>query len=195
MGYRLWLLGLLMLLLTQSALWIPAPRVVMAAPGTTVLAVDGSIAFQSAPISLAVSVRNVQQLGAATIVVQYDPAVLAPTGCRRGDQFGLGLCNLSLDLNGDGTFDAVRFNALAISGVTVAADALVPLALIDWKAANQDAVGTTTTLTVTIDTLTDGDGVPISAVAQNGKVTILPVASPTITPPSVHPIFLPLVKL
>lgn len=155
--------------------------------GATVTAADGSVAFQPAPVSLAVTVGDVQKLGAATIVVEYDPAVLKPISCQRGSQFGIGLCNLTLDLDGDSTFDAVRFNAISITGVTVGPESTAPLAQISWQAVSAGSVDSTTILTVTIDTLTDVDGIPIPAVTQNGRVTLLPAPAPA------PRIFLPLV--
>lgn len=166
--------------------WHSSTAAMMLRPAAaTVTAVDSSIAFHAAPVSLAVTVGDVQDLGAATIVVAYDPAVLTPTGCRRGESFGFGLCNLAVDLDADGTNDAVRFNVLALSGVTVSPDAAAPLATIDWRAISQAAIGTSTPLTVTIDTLTDSAGIPLPASAQNGSVTVLPAP--------IYTLFLPLI--
>lgn len=178
---------LLLALLTQGA-WSGLAAAMQNRPaGARVTAADGSIAFQSAPVSLGVTVSDVQNLGAATVLLAYDPTVLTPTACQRGSQFGFGLCNLQIDQDDDGTFDAVRFNVLSLSGIAVDADSKADLALISWQVIAESAIGATTPLTVTIDTLADIDGIPISAGAQNGTVTILPAPTP------VPPVFLPLV--
>ena len=182
------LISALLLALLASGAWTGLALAMQHRPaGATVAAADGAIAYQAPPVSLAVTVSDVQNLGAATVLLAYDPAVLTPTACQRGSQFGFGLCNLQVDQDDDGTFDAVRFNVLSLSGITVDADSKADLALISWQVSAETAIGTSTPLTVTIDTLADTNGIPISAAAQNGAITILPAPTP------VPPVFLPLV--
>jgi carbohydrate-binding DOMON domain-containing protein len=126
-------------------------------------------------------VTCVQKLGAASVLVGYDPASLKPVACQRGPAFDVSVCNPRYDRDGDGTADAVLFAVLSLNGVSVT-DTAVPLANITWQAiaAVQDA--RVTALTVEVKTFTDADGSPLAHTAQDGQITLLPAPPPTLTP-------------
>ena len=64
-------------------------------------------------ITLPVTLSDAANVGTASAVVQFDPAVLSPVACKKapGSAFGSGTCNLHFAAN------AVKFNALAAAGV------------------------------------------------------------------------------
>lgn len=180
----------LIVLLAASLTAVPSTPITAADP-PAVVAAAGSSLTSGAPGPSAVfpiTVTGVQNLGAATVVVGYDPARLKPVACQRGPAFDVGVCNRSYDRNGDGTADAVLFAVLSLNGVSATGSA-VPMANITWQAVaavqNQEA----TVLTVEVRTFTNTDGFPITYTTQDGQITLLP-------PPVVNErrIYLPLVS-
>lgn len=133
---------------------------------------SGSILQAGSPITLPVEAGQVQDLGAATVVVGYDPAVLTVAGCRRNPAFNVGLCNTDFDRNDDGTPDAVHFNLVSLDGLS-APDG-TPLSLVDigWIVDGSPDPGSAIILEVEVPTFTDTDALPISVSAENGQVMI-----------------------
>ena len=126
-----------------------------------------------------------QGLGAATVVVGYDPAVLEVAGCRPNPEFDLGLCNPQFDRDEDGEPDAVRFNVVSLEGLSAADDAPLNLADITWAVVGRPEVGTVSTLEVEVLTFDAWDATPIDVSAENGQVTVVAGA--------LHMVFLPLI--
>lgn len=141
---------------------------------------SGDLPLGGATTVLPVNVSNVQNLGAATVMVAYDPAQIVPVQCQRNPGFASGLCNLQFDQTGDGIADTVRFNVISISGVSVAADAQLPMVSISWQATGTAALASSTTLSVTVLTFTNAQGIALPVSAQSGVITF--VAAPTVTP-------------
>ena len=135
-----------------------------------------------------VTVTDVQKLGAASVLVGYDPASLKPVACQRGPAFDVGVCNRNYDRNGDGTADAVLFAVLSLNGVSTT-DTAVPLANITWQAVAAVQDERTTALTVEVRTFTDTDGRPLTYTTQDGQITLLPPP-----PPTIRRTYLPLVS-
>ena len=81
---------------------------------------SGSILQGRGTVTLPVEALGVQGLGAATVVVGYDPAVLTVAGCRPNPEFDLGLCNPQFDRDEDGKPDAARFNVVSLEGLSTA---------------------------------------------------------------------------
>ena len=133
---------------------------------------SGTILQPSHPITLPVEAAQVQNLGAATVVVGYDPAVLTVAGCQRNRAFDVGLCNTTYDRDDDGTPDAVRFNLVSLGGLSTTDGNALRLADIAWRVAASPSPGTIIMLEVKVPTFTDTDGFPISVSAENGQVTV-----------------------
>jgi hypothetical protein len=133
-----------------------------------------------------VTVTGVQKLGAASVLVGYDPARIKPTACQRGPAFDVGVCNPSYDRDSDGAADAVLFAVLSLNGVSVT-DTPVPLANITWQAIAAVQDESVTALTVEVRTFTDSDGKPLARATQEGQITLLP-------PPPVKRLYLPLMQ-
>lgn len=162
------LLAAIVISLTTSA------RVISAAPTDSAVVRAGTVSIPPGEsiIALPVEVLNVQNLGAATVVVSYDPAVLAVNDCRRGSAFDYGICNTEYDQDGGGVSDAVLFNVNALSGVTATAE--IPVTLVDlvWELGESEP-GVTSTLELEVRTFTDVEGVPISVSPQNGQIAVI----------------------
>jgi hypothetical protein len=157
---------------------------ITSADGTAVVAAASGSLTSGAPGPSAVipiTVTDVQKLGAATVVVGYDPARIRPVACQRGPAFDVGVCNRNYDRNGDGTADAVLFSVLSVNGVSTTG-AAVPLANITWQAVMAVPGETTAALTVEVRTFTDTDGSPLTYATQDGQITLLPPLPPTMTP-------------
>jgi hypothetical protein len=103
-----------------------------------------------------------ETLGAATIEIQYDPAVVDPAGCNAdpGNLFDLALCNT------DAGPGLVSFTAISAVGVT--GDPL--LAEITFQAIGDP--GDNSPLTLTPTTFADPSGQPISVNVVNGQINI-----------------------
>ena len=160
----------------------PAP---ITAPDVTplVAAASGSLT-SGAPGPSAVfpiTVTGVQKLGAASVLVGYDPASLKPVACQRGPAFDAAACNCSYDRDDDGTADAVYFAVISSNGVSATGTAVL-MANITWHAVAAVPDQSVTALTVEVRTLTDTDGVPMSYTTQDGQFTLLPPPRRTYLP-------------
>lgn len=170
--------------------WSPTPLQSMAANSAIVSAASGTIAASAGITTiLPVNVSNVTDLGAVTVVLGYDPARLKPVAYKRNvDLFNLGFANLAYDHNQDGVADSVKFNVGALNGVDVPEGTVAALADITWQVTGTVSVGVTTVLSVTVETFTDSQALPLAFGVQNGTVTFVtpPTATVTPTPTSSH---------
>jgi hypothetical protein len=183
--WRLWLAACALSLLVYGAAHAERAGQRAGAPASAsaiVAAAGGTIGPDRAPLALPVQVSAVQSLGATTVQVDYDPALLRATGCQRNLVFDVGLCNMAVDRNGDSVPDAVRFNVVSINGVSVGATP-IPLAQITWTSAATTTGEITTTLHVAVLAFTDADGAPLPVTPVDGQITIaaLPTSTPTST--------------
>jgi hypothetical protein len=124
-----------------------------------------------------VDAYDVEGLGAATLIVGYDPSILEATSCVRGSEFDFGLCNMEYDRDDDGTADSVRFNVVSIGGVSSSSD--VPLNLVTIVFEGIGGAGARSAIELEVITFTDTDGKPIQSAAENGRVEIGHAPSPT----------------
>ncbi len=145
----------------------------MAIDGAVVRAGSGVILQDEGTITLPVEAIGVQNLGAATVMVGHDPAVLRVAGCQRDPAFDLGLCNPQFDRDDDGLPDAVRFNVVSLEGLSAVEEAPLNLADITWAVVGEPDVGTVTTLEVEVLTFSDSGTIPISVSAENGQVSVV----------------------
>ncbi len=131
---------------------------------------------------------NTPQLGAATVLITYDPASVRPAACRRNTAFDVGLCNTAYDHNADGTADAVLFNVVSLQGVSAGA---TPVTLVDitWQATAGVQPPAYTDLGVQVETFTDVNATPFAVTTQGGRITIEEGSAP----PPMHSLYLPLV--
>jgi hypothetical protein len=183
-GSYWWPFGALLMVLLAAALTAGPPTPTTAGASLAVVAAAGGALTSGAPGPSAVfpiTVTSVQKLGAASILVGYDPASLKPVACQRGPAFDVGVCNRSYDRDGDGTADAVLFAVLSLNGVS-ATDTAVPLANITWQAVAAVQEEKVTVLTVEVRTFTNTDGVPMTYTTQDGQITLLTPPPPTMTP-------------
>jgi hypothetical protein len=167
-----------------AALTEGSPVPITAADMTPLVAAASGSLTSGAPGPSAVfpiTVSDIQKLGAATVVVGYDPASLKPVACQRGPAFDVGVCNRTYDRDGDGTADAVLFAVLSLNGVSTTGTA-VPLANITWQAVTAVQDERVTALTVEVRTFTDTDGRPMNYTTQDGQITLLPPLPATKTP-------------
>ncbi len=146
----------------------------------TVSQASGELPLSGATRIFPVNVSNVQNLGAATVRVAYDPAQIIPVAYQRNPAFPTGFHNLHFDQNGDGTADTVRFNVIATDGISVTTGAQLPMASITWQTTGTTTLAASTILSVTVDTFADAQGIAMPVSAQNGVITF--VAAPTETP-------------
>jgi hypothetical protein len=123
-------------------------------------------------ITLPVEALAVQNVGAATVEVAYNPAQVENAGCQPNSAFDIRLCNTALDRDGDGAADAVGFTEISMDGLSAAGDEPLNLADITWTVDGGLAVGTVITLGLTVSTFTDVDGIPFSIGVQSGRITI-----------------------
>ena len=139
--------------------------------GAVVRAGSGVILQDGGTITLPVETIEVQNLGAATVMVGYDPAVLQVAGCQRNPAFDFGLCNSQFDGDDDGLPDAVRFNVLSLDGLSAGQETPLNLVNITWALVGRPDVEIAIT-PVEVLTFTDPDGIPIGVSAENGQVTV-----------------------
>jgi uncharacterized repeat protein (TIGR01451 family) len=104
-------------------------------------------------------------LGAATIEIRYDPAILDATACSVNTTSFSGVCNPNYDNDGVNP-DSVRFTVASVSGAS--GDSL--LANVTFLA--KGAAGSSSALDVVIVTFTDPSGNPIPAKDEDGQVTL-----------------------
>ena len=147
-----------------------------ALPDVTVGIGSGEVAAGGS-IPVPVNVSGASSLGAATIEVQYDPAVLDATACNMdpGSIFDAKFCNLAFD-NDNVNPDSVRFNVVSLSG----ASGNFTLANLTFQATGQP--GESSTLGVVVQAFADPNGNPIAFSAQGGSICITPCTAGTPTP-------------
>ena len=175
-----------------AALTAGSPASITAPDVTPLVAAASGSLTSGAPgpsAVLPITVADVQKLGAATVVVGYDPASLKPVACQRGPAFDVGVCNRTYDRDGDGTADAVLFAVLSLNGVSATGTA-VPLANITWQAVAAVPDERITALTVEVRTFTDTDARPLTYTTQDGQITLLR----PLPPPTIRRSYLPLVS-
>lgn len=145
---------------------------------------SGELPLGGATRVLAVNVSDVQNLGAATVRVAYDPAQIIPVAYQRNPAFPTGFHNLHFDQNGDGTADTVRFNVISTDGISATAGVQLPMAAITWQTTGTATLAASTILSVTVDTFADARGIAMPVAAQSGVITFVaaPSATPTTTP-------------
>lgn len=114
-------------------------------------------------------------LGAATIAVEFDPAVLDATSCTTSGSFDSGFCNAAFD-NDNAPPDSVRFTVASISGLT----GNIHLADITFQAVGQP--GDVSGLNIAISVFGDKGGSPISVSTQDGTINIPTTPTPSPTP-------------
>ncbi len=151
-------------------------------------AANGVVLVPGPPVSLPVQARTVSKLGAATVLVTYDPTILKPAACQRNTTFDVGLCNTAHDRDGDGNADSVLFNVVSLQGVS-AGETPVMLVNIAWEAAAGVLPPALADLGIQVQTFTDTNGSPMAVTAQDGQITIK--AGPT--PEPRRHVYLPLV--
>ncbi len=174
--------GVRLIVLFLAILSAGPPRHMAAAATPVVRAAGGSLPSGSPgpELALPVEVIGVQGLGAASILVGYDPTRIRPIACQRGPAFDVGVCNLDYDRDSDGTPDAVLFAVLSLYGVS--AEGAAPLALITWQAVAAVEAARSTILAVAVRTFTDADGRPLPYTTEDGQITLLPpLPTPTAT--------------
>jgi len=157
-----------------------------------VSAASGVLPMGGISLTLPVNVSNVTNLGAATVELGYDNRLVAPVACRiNRTVFDGGLCNLSLDSNGDGAPDAVRFNVFSLEpeGVNAPAAPGLPLADIAWVVTGTATLGATSPLTVVVTNFAAvGGETSLPFTIMNGQLVIGAAPTPTVTPtPSATP--------
>jgi hypothetical protein len=157
-----------------------------------VSAASGVLPMGGISLTLPVNVSNVTNLGAATVELGYDNRLVAPVACRiNRTVFDGGLCNLSLDSNGDGAPDAVRFNVFSLEpeGVSAPAAPGLPLADIAWVVTGTATLGATSPLTVVVTNFAAvGGETSLPFTVMNGQLVIGAAPTPTVTPtPSATP--------
>jgi hypothetical protein len=147
-----------------------------------VRAVDGEVYSLGPATPLSIQAANAVKLGAATVIVGYDPALIKPIACTRNTQFNFFVCNMAYDRDDDGVADAVAFSVLSLEGVS-AGPAGVAMANISWQAVANVAEPAATLLRVQVPTFSDSDGRALKVTTQDGTLTVWP-AQPTPTPTS-----------
>ena len=143
-----------------------------ASDGAVVRAGSGVILPPGETVTLPVEAIGVQNLGATTVMVGYDPTLLQAVGCQRNPEFDLGLCNLQFDQDDDGVPDAVCFNVISLNGLSATEEVPLNLTDITWAVVGRPCLKITNTLEVEVLTFTDPYAIPISVSAENGQVTV-----------------------
>ncbi len=118
----------------------------------------------SIDIPLTVNVSDTRKLGAATVLLRYDPAVLRPTRCAAGDGPLMGYCNPVFDpLAG-----LVKLNVVAADGLNGAAR----LGDVTFEPTSWAAAGAASDLVLVVQHLADVTGAVLSWQAINGSLIV-----------------------
>ncbi|MCX6033304.1 MAG: cohesin domain-containing protein, partial [Chloroflexi bacterium] len=147
-------------------------KVFVAAASATVR-VGGTSAYTVVPggqVTVPVEVVNAVNLGSATVLLTYDPAVARAVGCARpaGSQFDGGVCNTGYAQG------VVKFNAVASQGVTGT------LRFYDIVLQAVSSASAQTALSLTIESFTDAQGRALTASIQNGSLAVIGSAAPAV---------------
>ena len=115
-------------------------------------------------------------LGAATIEIYYDPAVVNATACTADPdaRFDSQACNINYDHDGVDP-DIVRFNVVSSAGVS----GNVRLAEITFQAVG--GMGARTPLTLVVVTAADPSGAEVAVTTFNGEIAIESISMPSPT--------------
>lgn len=145
---------------------------------------SGELPLGGATRVFPVNVSNVQNLGATTVMVAYDPTQIIPVAYQRNPAFPIGFHNLHFDQNGDGVADTVRFNVISTDGISATAGVQLPMASITWQTTGTATLAASTILSVTVPAFADARGIAMPVAAQSGVITFVaaPSATPTVTP-------------
>ena len=116
-------------------------------------------------------------LGAATVEVRYDPAVVNATACAAdpNNLFDSKFCNVNYDHDGINP-DVVRFNLVSLAGIS--GDVLA--ANITFQAVG--GLGASSILQAVSMTFADSSGTPIPVAALDGSIVIGEPGTITLTP-------------
>lgn len=103
-----------------------------------------------------------ETLGAVTVEIEYDPAVVDATGCSRdpGGVLDLAMCNANMA--------AGKVGLTAVSTAGVSGD--VVLAKVTFRAVG--SVGESSELKLTAGTFADPAGQPLGTTVEDGQITI-----------------------
>ena len=146
--------------------------------GSASLSINGGVisAGSSLTSTINVSIPGGSSLGAATIDISYDPAVVDAVSCSADPSgaFDSKVCNANFDNDGVNP-DTVRFSLISTGGV----GGSLSLANITFQAVGSG--GAATTLSINPVTFTDINGTPIPVSSGNGSVSI-PSPTETFTP-------------
>lgn len=143
--------------------------------GDAVLSVGSQTAAPNSTVTIPVTMTvNSGRLGAATIEIHYDPAVVKPVNCLVNPQGHLDsvLCNINFERDGNKP-DVISFSALSLNGITAKAH----LVNLIFEAVGQ--ADSTTDLTAVISLYSDTQGADLTTQVQHGQIKITTVTAPT----------------
>ncbi|MBN1888095.1 MAG: carboxypeptidase regulatory-like domain-containing protein [Thermoflexales bacterium] len=143
-------------------------RIVTEPVFSIVSAASGQVpAGESVVVSVTAELAEGERLGAATLDVRYDPAVLDATACHvdPGGLFGAAFCELNYDGDGHNP-DAVRLSLASAPGVT----GTPLLAKLSFRAVG--AAGMSSTLDLVPVIFTDPGGRSLPVVGQAGQIVL-----------------------
>ncbi len=138
-------------------------------PGTLVRIGDGSepkyVVEPGGQVTVPVEVVDAVNLGAATVLLSYDPAVVHAVGCvgPPSDVFDGGYCNIEFALG------VVKFNVIALDGV----DGTHRLYDVTFEAVGGGAGATLTDLTLTVEHFADPLGNALDVDTTGGEIEIV----------------------
>ena len=149
----------------SAAIFLSLPRGSGGAQSGTVVAISSGSVASAASIVVNLSASGVPSpgLGAVTVDVSFDPAIVDAVGCAADPDhvFTLRSCNP------DFSFNALRFTAISATGV--AGD--FPLADITFQAVGES--GQSSALDVSAVTFADPDGIDLPATSLDGGIEIV----------------------
>lgn len=156
-----------------------AAEAVFGVSPTSALVVPG----QHTTLSVTLTVTDSRSVAAATLLLQYDPQVVRPVQCSPSAVPSLqGSCNPNFNL----TAGLIKLNLLAESAVS----GQLPLYDVTFEAAGAAAAGATSSVTATVEYLTDAHGQSLSWRAENALLTIAQASTNaaliTVGPPTVE---------
>jgi hypothetical protein len=117
----------------------------------------------SIDISMTLSITGPHALGAATILLRYDPQVVRPTRCAQADPIQ-GFCNPAFDPQAG----LVKFNLLSSDGLT---GTIHPYD-VRFEVASGAPADAVSDLVLIVEHFADTGGVPMSWQALNGTITV-----------------------
>ena len=119
----------------------------------------------TAPVSVTMVITGAHRVGAATILLEYDPQVVRPVSCTRlATELDGGACNAAFDP----VMGLVKFNMLSSGGVT----GTLPVYSIGFEAASGAPAGAASGLRLIVEHLADPAGAPLSWHAASGRIVV-----------------------